>query len=256
MWKPRCEQATKELKFDLEDGTKREIEKKTTKLIEYLKDNFKEPARLHQEISQILQSLDNSIEQEGNLLNQRLNLFLLVQTFLIAGYIQSLALPLTLTVSVIKCLAGGIAFTGLVTSSVSVASVKLSNQAAAYYYYYYEQLKEKSKWQEQKSEQDFQVIKTLAYYLHAHPPIYINKDRLGNRLAQQGCLINNTPWYFCLIWLLLFLFGLLMISPQDTANTLLKSEERGFVIIEEKYKGNISLICKHKILASANKNQL
>ena len=173
----------------LKKVAKEEVEKKVDKFITYLDCWSNE--RVHQEIFKMLQIIDSSIHQEGELLNQRLNLFLLAQTFLLSAYIQSLTLK-SLTIVVVKILAAGVGLTGFLISIVSVASVKLSDQASAYYFYYYEMLKEKLK---EKNR--------IQGYLDYYPTVYFNKEKLGDFWAKRGILINRSPWYFCLVWLYL-----------------------------------------------------
>jgi hypothetical protein len=250
------------LKNLIKVGKKGAAEEDAGELIGYLTNLQLETDELRQEIFQLLQFLDNSLVQEDSLLNQRINLFLLVQTFLIAGYIQSLTLSLTFTAFVVA----GIAFTGVFTSVLSMVSLQGSQEAIDYYVHYYEFLKQEVlpkkainhyihyyKFLKQEVLRK-KLNKHLQYYFKYYPPIYFSGKDKGSCFVKRLSPISITsiwvPIYFIIIWIILLVGTFTFFSPipkEDTVNTLFKGKHDGdYVIIDERYKGRTYGICFHK----------
>jgi hypothetical protein len=192
---------------------------------------------LSREVFQLFSYLDSSIAQEDNLLSQRLNLFLVAQTFLIAGYIQSFTLPpvnisftfppvniyflpiINVSYSLSRSLALGIAIIGFWTSIASDANLRLSIQSIKYYQDYYQQLKNEFS----KHLYDFSLRpfkNRVSLYFGYYPDIYFDQGKQAKGFA-KNCAhwLNWIATFFIVVWIILFLLVNIQVSDKTSSPT-------------------------------------
>jgi hypothetical protein len=197
---------------------RREIRKLINKIERCTDFNNEELSR---EVFQLFSYLDASIAQEDNLLSQRFNLFLVAQTFLIAGYIQSFSFmnvstsipgfisPLipkfNSSFSLSHLLAWGIAVIGFCTSIASDGNVRLSIQAIEYYKDYYQQLKNEFS----KHSYDYRLRPfkhRVSLYFGYYPDIYFDHTKQAKGLTKYYAnWIDYITRFFIVVWIILFL---------------------------------------------------